>query len=133
MSGRARLLIAATLVGVVGIGACGGSDEEETTPVAKRFVEAVNSGSTDRVLATLSRDAVVVDSGRRFADRQAIRAWLDAEVTGVEGRITVQDDEPSANGTVLTVDFESSGFRGTDLRYAFVIGRDRISRLTLGG
>jgi polyisoprenoid-binding protein YceI len=144
----ASLLVAVVVVALASP-SCGGSDDTERpappaapersagAPVqnaaARGFVAAVNSGSTDRVMATLTVDAVVIDSGRRFADTQAIRDWVDAELTGVDGRITVEGERPNAGGTVLTVDFRSSGFNGADLRYAFETRGDRIMRLTLGG
>jgi hypothetical protein len=144
-----RPLVAAVLMAALASLSCGGSDDAERparsaapersagAPVqnaaARDFVAAVNSGSTDRVIATLTDGAVVIDSGRRFADTQAIRDWVDAEVTGVGGHITVGDERPNAGGTVLTVDFRSSGFSGDDLRYAFQTRGDRVTRLTLGG
>jgi hypothetical protein len=144
-----RPLVAAVLVAALASPSCGGSDDDERpaqsaapgrsagTPVqnaaARDFVAAVNSGSTDRVMATLTDDAVVIDSGRRFADSQAIRDWVGAEVTGVDGHITVDDEQPNAGSTVLTVDFRSSGFSGDDLRYAFETRGDRVTRLMLGG
>jgi SnoaL-like domain len=103
-----------------------------TNAAARRFVDAVNSGSTDQIMATLTDDAVVIDSGRRFADAQSIRAWIDAEVTGVDGRITVRTEQPAADGTELRVDFQSSGFNGTNLRYRFTTRGDLITNLTLG-
>ena len=145
----ARLVVATVLVATLASPSCGGSDDDERpaqpaapersagAPVqnaaARGFVTAVNSGSTDRVMATLTDDAVVIDSGRRFADPQAIRDWLDAEVTGPDGHITVDREQPNADGTVLTVDFRSSAFNGADLRYAFETRGDRVTRLTLGG
>jgi hypothetical protein len=144
-----RLLVAAVLVAALASPSCGGSDDDERpaqsaasvrsagAPVqnaaARDFVAAVNNGSTDRVIATLTGDAVVIDSGRRFVDAQAIRDWVDAEVTGVDGHITVDDEQPNADGTVLTVDFRSSGFSGDDLRYVLETRGDRVTRLTLGG
>jgi hypothetical protein len=144
----ARVLVA-VVAAALASPACGGSDDDERparpaapersagAPVqnaaARGFVAAVNSGSTDRVMATLTDDAVVIDSGRRFADAQAIRDWVDAEVTGRDGHITVERERPNAGGTVLTVDFRSSAFDGADLRYAFETRGDQVKRLTLGG
>lgn len=144
-----RLLVASVLVAALASPSCGASDDDERpaqsaapersagAPVqnaaARGFVAAVNSGSTDRVMATLTDDAVVIDSGRRFADAPAIRDWVDAEVTGVEGHVAVDLERPNAGGTVLTVDFRSSGFSGDDLRYAFETRGDRVTHLTLGG
>jgi ketosteroid isomerase-like protein len=144
-----RLMVAAVLMAALASLSCGGSDDDERparsaasersagVPVqnaaARDFVAAVNSGSTDRVIATLTDAAVVIDGGRRFADAQAIRDWLNAEVTGVDGHITVDDERANADGTVLTVDFRSSAFSGDDLRYAFQTRGDRVTRLTLGG
>jgi hypothetical protein len=146
---RATLAVVAGLAcfGPASLAGCGANEEPaapETTQTAstpaavtnqaaRRFVEAVNAGSTDQVLATLTEDAVVVDSGRTFSDRDAIRSWLDAEVTGVDGRITVASEQATADGVVLIVAFRSSGFNGTDLRYAFTTRGDRVATLTLGG
>jgi hypothetical protein len=145
---HARVL-AAVVVAALASSSCGGSDDAErpAQPAAterpagapvrnaavRAFVAAVNSGSTDRVMATLTDDAVVIDSGRRFADAQAIRDWINAEVTGPDGHIMVDAERPNAGGTVLTVDFRSSGFDGANLRYAFETRGDRVTRLTLGG
>jgi hypothetical protein len=130
----------------LGLSACGGTEEpaaadrqptvsapvEVQNQAARRFVDAVNAGDTDQVLASLTDDAVVIDSGRRFADPTAIRSWIDTEVTGVDGRITVDSEQTTADGVVLIVDFRSSGFNGTDLRYGFVTRGDRVASLILG-
>jgi hypothetical protein len=150
-----RATLASAFAVALGLSGCGDMDEQDTpgsgttaaalptstsaaggvavtNAAARRFVDAVNSGSTDQVMATLSGDAVVIDSGRRFADAQSIRDWVDAEVTGVDGRITVRTEQPAADGTELRVDFQSSGFNGTDLRYRFTTRGDLITNLTLG-
>jgi SnoaL-like domain len=147
---RTRIRAALTVVTcatVLGLSACSGSEEPAAADrqptasapaavvqnqAARRFVEAVNAGDTDQVLAALTDDAVVIDGGRRFADPAAIRDWVDAEVTGIDGRITVDTEQPTADGVVLIVDFRSSGFSGTDLRYGFVTRGDRVASLTLG-
>jgi SnoaL-like protein len=128
-----RALILAATVAAVALAGCGGSDDDPRNAAAARFVEAVNAGSTDRVMETLTEDAVVIDSGRRFADPDSIREWVDSEVTGVDGRIAVRDERATDEGVVLTVDFESSGFSGTDLRYTFTTRGERVADLTLGG
>jgi SnoaL-like domain len=133
-------------VTALGLSACGGTEEpaaadrqptvsapvEVQNQAARRFIDAVNAGDTDQVLASLTDDAVVIDSGRRFADPTAIRSWIDTEVTGVDGRITVDSEQTTADGVVLIVDFRSSGFNGTDLRYGFVTRGDRVASLILG-
>jgi hypothetical protein len=149
MTAAAPRLVALTFAVALGLSGCGGPDpagpDGSTTAAqptgtgvavanaaARRFVDAVNSGSTDQVMATLTGDAVVIDSGRRFADAGSIREWVDAEVTGVGGRITVRSEQPAADGTELRVDFQSSGFNGTNLRYRFTTRDDLITNLTLG-
>jgi hypothetical protein len=147
---RARVRAALTVLTcatVLGLSACSGTEEPapaegQPTPngpaaavqnqAARRFVEAVNAGDTDQVLATLTDDAVVLDSGRRFADPTAIRDWIDTEITGIDGRITVNSEQPTTDGVVLIVDFRSSGFNGSDLRYGFITRGDRVASLTLG-
>jgi SnoaL-like domain len=133
-------------VTALGLSACGGTEEpaaadrqptvsapvEVQNQAARRFIDAVNAGDTDQVLASLTDDAVVIDSGRRFADPTAIRSWIDTEVNGVDGRITVDSEQTTADGVVLIVDFRSSGFNGTDLRYGFVTRGDRVASLILG-
>lgn len=133
-------------VTALGLSACGGTEDpaaadrqptvsapvEVQNQAARRFVDAVNAGDTDQVLATLTDDAVVIDSDRRFTDRGAIRDWIDTEVTGIDGRITVNREQPTADGVVLIVEFRSSGFNGTGLRYGFTTRGDRVAGLTLG-
>lgn len=130
----------------LGLSACSGTEEpapadrqrtvsapiEVQNQAARRFVDAVYVGDTDQVLASLTDDAVVIDSGRRFADPTAIRNWIETEVTGIDGRITVDSEQTTADGVVLIVDFRSSGFNGTGLRYGFVTRGDRVASLTLG-
>jgi hypothetical protein len=144
---RAALAVVAWAT-VLGLSACSGTEEpapadRQPTPsappaaavqnqAARRFVEAVNAGDPDQVLATLTEDAVVVDSGRRFAGPAAIRDWIDAELTGIDGRISVNSEQPTGDGVVLVVDFQSSGFNGSDLRYGFITRGDRVASLTLG-
>jgi SnoaL-like domain len=142
---RAALTVVACAT-VLGLSACSGTEEPAAAdrqptvraPVgvqnqaARRFVDAVNAGDPDQVLAALTDDAVVIDSGRRFADPTAIRNWIDTEVTGIGGRITVNSEQTTADGVVLIVDFSSSGFNGSDLRYAFITRGDRVASLTLG-
>jgi hypothetical protein len=132
---------------VLGLSACSGTEEpaaadrqptasapaaEVKSQAARRFVDAVNAGDTDQVLATLTDDAVVIDSGRRFADPAAIRDWIETEITGIDGRITVNSEQPTTDGVVLIVDFRSSGFNGSGLRYGFITRGDRVAGLTLG-
>jgi hypothetical protein len=101
-------------------------------PAARRFVDAVNDGNSDQVMATLAANSVVVDGGRRFTDPEAIRQWLETEVTGVDGKLNVTNERETSDGAVLTVDFASAGFSGSDLRYTFVTRRDEVVSLTLG-
>jgi SnoaL-like domain len=147
---RARVRAALTVVTcatVLGLSACSGTQEPAEADrqptvsaptaavqnqAARRFVDAVNAGDTDQVLAKLTDDAVVIDSGRRFADPTAIRNWIETEVTGIDGRITVTSEQPTADGVVLIVDFRSSGFNGSGLRYGFITRGDRVASLTLG-
>jgi SnoaL-like domain len=146
---RTRIRVALTVLAcasVLGLSACDGTEDPAAADrqptasapagvqnqAARRFVEAVNAGDTDQVLAALTDDAVVIDGGRRFADPTAIRNWIETEVTGIDGRITVNREQPTTGGVVLIVDFRSSGFNGTGLRYAFVTEGDRVASLTLG-
>lgn len=51
-------------------------------PIAQRYVDAVNSFDIEAIMRTLAPDAVVNDAQREYADPQAIRAWVAAEIVG---------------------------------------------------
>jgi hypothetical protein len=107
---------------VLGLSACSGTEESEPAAVegqstvsapagvknqaARRFVDAVNAGDTDQVLATLTDDAVVIDSGRRFADRTAIRNWIDTRspASTAGSRSTASRPPPTASSWSSTSD-----------------------------
>lgn len=63
----------------------------EISPAARRYVDAVNAFDIDAVLATFAPDALVNDNHREFADPDAIRSWVAAEIVG--DRVTMEVTE----------------------------------------
>jgi hypothetical protein len=71
-----------------------------------RFVEAVHRGDTRAFLAFFPKDGVVIDSGRRFADHDAILGWSDREFIGAHGHMTVKKVEQKKNVVMVKADWK---------------------------
>jgi hypothetical protein len=54
---------------------------------ARAYVDAVNAGDLDALVAAFAPDGQVVDVSRRIAGRDAIREWADGEVIGGSLRV----------------------------------------------
>lgn len=96
----------------------------------RRFVEVVNSGDTESLLAFFPDDGVVEDSGRRFVGRDAIRHWSNREFIGAKGQMTVTDFQQNKNETSIAADWKSNYFTGP-ARFVFEFGGDRIRELRI--
>jgi hypothetical protein len=99
----------------------------------KGFVEAVNRGDLDAVLAYFGEDGVVEDWGRRFAGPGAIKRWSDKEFIGAKGRLAILEVK-SANPTEIrvTTDWRSSYFSGAG-EMVFVLDGQRIREMRILG
>jgi ketosteroid isomerase-like protein len=101
-------------------------------PVAA-VIDAVNAGDTIGFLDSFTPDGVVDDWGRRFTDREAIRAWSNAEFIGANGRLTVTKVAADGNTAEVTADWRSSRANGLSL-FEFRLNGDKIAlmRITAG-
>jgi hypothetical protein len=63
----------------------------ELTGVVAEHVAAVNAQDTDAIMATFADDAYVNDARREFAGRDAIRRWVEREMTGDKVSIDVRE------------------------------------------
>ncbi|MGP8001853.1 MAG: nuclear transport factor 2 family protein [Streptosporangiaceae bacterium] len=63
----------------------------ELTGVVAEHIAAVNAQDTDAIMATFAADAYVNDARREFAGRDAIRRWVEREMTGDKVRIEVRE------------------------------------------
>jgi hypothetical protein len=63
----------------------------QLTGVAAEYVRAVNAFDTDAIVATFANDAYVNDVAREIVGVDAIRRWLEKEITGEHVTIAVRD------------------------------------------
>jgi hypothetical protein len=63
----------------------------ELTGVVAEHIAAVNAHDTDATVATFTADAYVNDARREFVGAEAIRRWVDKEMTGDSVTIDVRE------------------------------------------
>jgi hypothetical protein len=63
----------------------------ELTGVVAEHINAVNAQDTDAIMATFTDDAYVNDARREFAGADAIRRWVEREMTGDKVSIQVRE------------------------------------------
>jgi SnoaL-like domain len=102
---------------------------EATLPDAvRRYRDAVNAEDLNRLTASFTPDALVIDVSRRFRGRRAIRTWAQAEVIG--GRLTVirRVTRPrNPCGVTYLVRFAPGGTGGFLAHYRFETRGGRIT------
>ena len=94
------------------------------TPV-QGFVNAVNEADLDALLALMAKDGVYIDSGRTFADEEAIRRYSDRELIGAHGKLVPRVAEDADDTFTLYGDFRSDTFLGL-VKLIFVLDGDTI-------
>lgn len=102
----------------------------QTQSVAQRYVDAVNAFDIDAVMRTFAPDAVVNDNQREYADAEAIRAWVAAEIVG--DRVTMQPTliDDRAGVTVLRArydgDYDKTGLPDELVLTNYLVVRDDL-------
>ncbi|WP_051301041.1 nuclear transport factor 2 family protein [Actinomadura rifamycini] len=142
---RPRRLLVASVAAAAALtlsAGCGGADEPPAAartstqavsgllPPVRAYVDAVADEDLDALAGAFAEDAVLIDVGRRFDGRDAIRAWADAEVIG--GTLTVSEiveDRPGHQR--LLVRFAPGGTGGFAAHYAFTVSGSAITRAEL--
>ena len=99
-------------------------------PPVATFVETVNAGDTIGFLDSFTPDGVVDDWGRKFCDREAIRAWSDKEFIGADGRMTVTNVAIGDNTVEVVADWRSTHANGLSL-FAFTLVGDKIAQMKI--
>jgi hypothetical protein len=99
-------------------------------PPVAAFVDTVNAGNTVGFLDSFTPDGVVDDWGRKFCDREAIRAWSDKEFIGANGRLTVTEVATGDNTVEVTADWRSTHANGLS-RFDFTLAGDKIALMRI--
>ncbi|WP_101785819.1 MBL fold metallo-hydrolase [Nonomuraea indica] len=103
--------------------------DELVAPVSA-YVGAVNDGNLDALAGAFAADAELIDVGRRFTGRAAIRAWAENEVIG--GKLTVLEVAEYRPGYQrLLVRFAPGGSGGFEAYYAFTVNGSSITKAEL--
>ncbi|GGU90608.1 hypothetical protein GCM10010182_01530 [Actinomadura cremea] len=99
-------------------------------PPVRAYVDAVAGGDLDALAGAFAEDAVLIDVGRRFDGRDAIRGWADAEVIGGTLAVTaVVENRPGRQR--LLVRFAPGGTGGFAAHYTFTVSGSLITRAEL--
>lgn len=94
-------------------------------PAARAYVEAVNAGDLDALVAAFDEDGVVIDVTREIRGREAIREWADAEVIG--GSLRVDGITPVDAATQrVRVHWAPAGSTGWAADYTFTVRGDKV-------
>ncbi|RKS76734.1 glyoxylase-like metal-dependent hydrolase (beta-lactamase superfamily II) [Actinomadura pelletieri DSM 43383] len=110
--------------------ACADRPAQGLLPPVSAYVNAVNGRNLDALAGAFATDAELIDVGRRFTGRAAIRAWAEAEVIG--GRLTViRVAENRPGHQRLLVRFAPGGQGGFEAYYAFTVDGSSITRAEL--
>ncbi len=101
--------------------------------VVTRYLDAHRVRDTDTALATFEADAVVVDDGRTYAGRDAIREFLTRAASEFTYTTTLIATEQLGPEQFVAVHHVAGDFPGSpvDLRYRFDLRDDRIVSLVI--
>ncbi|WP_166981069.1 nuclear transport factor 2 family protein [Paramicrobacterium fandaimingii] len=81
----------------------------------QEFIDATNSGDTERFVAAFSEDAYLNDWGREFSGRDGVRSWDRTDNIGKQTHFEVVAIAPGAQdgSYAVTVNVTGNGFNGT--------------------
>jgi hypothetical protein len=96
---------------------------------AQAYVDAVNAGNLDALVAAFAPDGLVIDVTRPIRGRDAIRAWADSEVIG--GRLQVLSVNAMSGGQDLLVYWAPEGSAGWQAHYRFTMNATAIIQADL--
>jgi ketosteroid isomerase-like protein len=110
---------------------------DTTLPAPVRtYITAVNALDGDTLIAAFSDDAVVNDVRREFSGLDAIRGWLDREITGE--KVTMNVTRFRTHHALVIVDAEMDGEYNKDglqdqlvLTHYFTLADDHIAQLII--
>nr|SBO98567.1 hypothetical protein BN4615_P8083 [Nonomuraea gerenzanensis] len=97
---------------------------------AQAYVDAVNAGDLDALVASFATDAEIIDVSRSIKGHDAIRRWAGDEVIGGTLRV-LSIAERRADGQKLLVHWAPGGSGGWRAHYDFTVGSGRIVKADL--
>ncbi|TYB52968.1 nuclear transport factor 2 family protein [Nonomuraea sp. PA05] len=97
---------------------------------AQAYVDAVNAGDLDALVASFAPGAEIVDVSRSIKGHDAIRRWADTEVIGGTLRV-LSIAGRRADGQKLLVHWAPGGSGGWRAHYDFTVGNGRIVKADL--
>lgn len=102
-------------------------------PVEAHF-QAANSDNPAAFLSLFARDAVVLDAGKEYHGKTAIKEWSDRDYFGVHLRLEVTNAVQDAKEVVVTAksdgDYDKTGLPDPlYLDFHFMLEGDKITRL----
>lgn len=97
---------------------------------AQGYVDAVNAGDLDALVASFAPDAEIIDVSRSIQGHDAIRQWAGNEVIGGTLRV-LSIAERRADGQKLLVHWAPGGSGGWRAHYDFTVGGGRIVKADL--
>lgn len=98
-------------------------------PPAQAYVDAVNAGDLDALVAAFAPDGQVTDVTRPIRGRDAIRTWATNEVIG--GRLEILSVTSQPGGQDLLVHWAPAGSSGWRAHYRFTMTDTQITRADL--
>jgi ketosteroid isomerase-like protein len=102
-----------------------------SAPIAT-FVQAMNAHDTDKLLTSLSDDAVIADDGHEYRGSDEVRAWSDQIIRDYQLTLEIGDVVQRDGETIVTT--QTSGtFDGSPLPfcYHFVLAGDKIAAVRI--
>ncbi|AQZ60729.1 hypothetical protein BKM31_03685 [[Actinomadura] parvosata subsp. kistnae] len=142
---RHSLFLGAALVPFLLAAACGAPPSPSPPPArtptgaaavsgvdgaARAYVDAVNAGDLDALVAAFAPEAEIIDVTRSIKGHDAIRTWADNEVIGGTLRVlAIAERRP--DGQKLLVHWAPGGSGGWRAHYDFTLAGGRIVRADL--
>lgn len=97
-----------------------------SNPVVAQLIDAINAGDRAAFLATLTPDATLSDDGTQ----RSLPEWIDREIFSVNGRFTLEKEEPG--GLAMRVRFRNDTWGEMSTFWRFEVTGDKISRIETG-
>jgi ketosteroid isomerase-like protein len=98
-----------------------------------RYFEADAQRDHEAIVALFTEDAVVVDEGRTWRGRAAVRSWREGTASSYQYTTELAGGEHTGAGTYRVTGRLTGNFPGgtVDLTWRFTLAGEQISRLEI--